>query len=219
MVTARQLTCSEFGYWVYEEQQTQGHLMYRCAARICAIFLSIGLGAQGAQAEPIPDATQLVVRLNPKRDPGRPPYTVTDCFAVDSCLSALTQKLLQAGGNPGLIAGSKKERLPDVLGEESIYRFEPPAGESFCKVLLLKMSMAPSSGKSAPELKFSASKKTVLATVRLPAGEGAPPRAWFDGLLILLSVKEDVKFAERSCSLKEKAQETTCKGNCQNLEF
>jgi hypothetical protein len=192
--------------------------MYRCAARLSAVLLTIGLGTQTAQAEPIPEATQEIVRLNPKRDPGRPTYTINDCFVVDSCLSALTQKVLQAGGNPGLIAGATKERLPDVSGEESVYRFDAPAGESFCKALLLKMSMAPSFGKSAPELKFSASKKAVLAIVRLPAGEGASPRAWFDGILILLSVK-DVKFAESSCSLKEQPQETACKANCQNMEF
>jgi hypothetical protein len=192
--------------------------MYRCAARLSAVLLTIGLGAQAAQAEPIPDATQLIVRLNPKRDPSRPVYTLNDCFVLESCLSALTQKLLQAGGNPGLIAGIKTERLPEVSGEESVYRFEAPAGESFCKALLLKMSMAPSFEKSAPELKFSASKKVVLATVRLPSGEGAPPRAWFDGILIMLSVK-DAAFAESSCSLMEVAQETACKGNCQNIEF
>jgi hypothetical protein len=192
--------------------------MYRCAARICATFLSIGLGAQAARADPIPDATQLIVRLNPKRDPGRPAYTLNDCFVLDSCLSALTQKLLQAGGNPGLIAGAKTERLPDVSGEESVYRFDAPAGVSFCKVLLLKMSMAPSFGKSAPELKLFASKKAVLATVRLPAGEGASPRAWFDGILILLSVK-NAALAESFCSLTDAAQETVCKRNCKNMEF
>ena len=51
------------------------------------------------------------------------------------------------------------------------------------------------------------------ATVRLLGGEGAPPYAWFDGILIFLSVK-DVAFAESSCSLKELAQEVACKGKC-----
>ena len=192
--------------------------MNRCAARLSAVLLSIGLGAQAAQARPIPDATQLLVRLNPKRDPGKPTYTVTDCFVSEHCLSFLTQKLVQAGGNAGLIGGAKKERPPDISGEESVYRFDAPEGESFCKALLLKFSIAPSFGQSAPELKFSASKKAVLATVRLPAGEVAPPRAWFDGFLILLSVK-DVGFAESSCSLKEVTQETACKNDCQNIEF
>ena len=105
-------------------------------------------------------------------------------------------------------------RQPDVSGDQSVYRFEAPAGESFCKAVLLRVSVAPNFGAFAPELKFSASKKAILATVRLPAGDGAPPYAWFDGILILLSVK-DVAFAESSCSLKEVAQEVACKGKCE----
>ena len=171
-----------------------------------------------AIGQPVTDYTQLVVRLNPKRDPGRPAYTVADCFVFEPCLTHLTQKLAQAGGNPGLIGGAKNERLPDVSGEENVYRFDAPAGESFCKALLLEFSLVPSFGQAAPELKFSASKKAVFATVRLPAGEAAPPRAWFDGILILLSVK-DAGFAESSCSLKEQAQESACKGKCGNISF
>ena len=192
--------------------------MYRCVPRLSAVILAFSLGAQEALAEPIHDATQLVVRLNPKRDPGKPAYTVSDCFVLESCLTDLTQKLAQIGGNPGLLAGAKNERPPDVSGEESVYRFYAPAGESFCKSFLMANNLAPSFGQSAPELKFSASKKAVLVTVRLPAGEAAPPRAWFDGILILLSVK-DVAFAENSCSLKEQAQETACKGQCWNMSF
>ena len=191
--------------------------MYRCAAILSAV-LAFGLGAQEAMAQPIPDATQLVVRLNPKRDPEKPVYTVADCFVSEACLPDLTQKLLQVGGNPGLIAGAKEQRLPDVSGEDSVYRFQAPAGESFCKVFLKKLSIAPNSGAFTPALKFSASRKAVIATVRLPAGEGAPPRAWFDGILILLSVK-DVRSTASLCSLKEIAQETACKGNCQNIQF
>lgn len=192
--------------------------MDRCAARLIAVLLIIGLGVQVAPAAPILDVTQLVVRLNPMRNPGKPIATVTDCFVVEPCLSTLTQKLLQAGGNPGLIADANEVTLPDVAGEENVYRFDAPAGKSFCKVLLLKKSVAPSSGAFTPELKVSASKKAVRALVRLPAGEGAPPRAWFDGILVLLSVR-DAAFAENSCSLKEMAQEIACKGNCQNIEF
>jgi hypothetical protein len=51
-----------------------------------------------------------------------------------------------------------------------------------------------------------------------PGFKSAPPRTWFDGILILLSVK-DVAFAESSCSLKEQAQETACKGKCGKISF
>ncbi len=78
--------------------------------------------------------------------------------------------------------------------------------------------MAPNFGAFAPELKFSASKKVILATVRLPTGDGAPKWAWFDGFLVLLSVK-DVAFAESSCSLTEAPQEVACKGKCEMIKF
>jgi len=196
--------------------------MRRLQRSISALSMILTLAILGpsvaAAAQPGPDYSQLVVRLNPKRDPGKPAYTVADCFPVEHCLSYLTQKLLQAGGNAGLIAGAKDERLPEVSGEENVYRFAAAEGESFCKALLLKVSVAPSSGAFTPALKFSASRKAVFATVRLPAGEGAPPRAWFDGILILLSVK-DAAFAESSCSLTDAAQETACKGNCKTVDF
>ena len=179
------------------------------------LFLAVlGLPAT-AIGQSIANSTQQVVRLNPKRDPGNPAYTVADCFGSEHCLWWLTQTLQQIGGNPGLLAGATQETQPDVSGDQSVYRFDSPAGESFCKAVLLKISVAPSFGEFAPELKFSASKKAILATVRLPAGDGAPKWAWFDGILILLSVK-DVAFAESSCSLKEVAQEVACKGKCES---
>lgn len=178
------------------------------------LFLAIlGLPAT-AIGQSITNSTQQVVRLNPKRDPGKPAYTVADCIVSEHCVSGLAQAVLQAGGKPGLLAGATQEPQPDVSDDQSIYRFEAPAGESFCKAVLLTVSVAPNFGAFAPELKFSASKKAILATVRLPAGDGAPTWAWFDGILILLSVK-DVAFAESSCSLKEVAQEVACKGKCE----
>ena len=192
--------------------------MNRSAAKLGIIILLAGLGLQAAQAQPIPDATQLVVRLNPKRDPGKLPYTVADCVVVEPCMAHLTQKLLQAGGNPALLAEAKQVPTPDVSGDQSVYQFKALQGESFCKALLLKFSMAPNFGESAPEVTFSASKKSVVATVRLPEGENKPVRTWFDGVLVLLSVK-DVAFAESSCSLKNEAQETACKKNCEHIEF
>jgi hypothetical protein len=185
-----------------------------------AIILSLAILAPtvAAAGQVATDYGQLVVRFNPKRDPGKPAYTVADCFAIDDCLTTLTQKLLQAGGNAGLIKGAREERPPDVSGEESIYRFTAAEGESFCTAFLLKLSAAPSSGAFTPGLKFSASRKAVVATVRLPASEGAPPRAWFDGILILLSVR-DAAFAGSSCSLGHAAREMACRGNCQNTGF
>ncbi len=191
-----------------------GMMKQSTALPAMVLFMAtLGLPAT-AIGQSITNSTQQVVRLNPKRDPGNPAYTIADCVVSEHCLSWLTQAVLQAGGNPGLLAGAKQEPQPDVSGDQSIYRFEAPAGESFCKTVLLRVSVAPNFGAFAPELKFSASKKAILATVRLPAGDGAPTWAWFDGMLILLSVK-DVAFAENSCSLKEVAQEVACKGKCE----
>ena len=153
------------------------------------------------------------MRLNPKRDPGKPAYTVADCFVSENCLGGLRKPCCRLAATRSS-SGREQEPQPDVSGDQSVYRFEAPAGESFCKAVLLRVSVAPNFGAFAPELKFSASKKAILATVRLPAGDGAPKYAWFDGFLILLSVK-DVAFAESSCSLKEVAQEVACKGKCE----
>ena len=178
------------------------------------LFLAILALPATAIGQSITNSTQQVVRLNPKRDPGNPAYTIADCFVTEHCLSWLTQAVLQVGGSPVLLRDATQEPQPDVSGDQSIYRFEAPAGESFCKALLLRVSVAPNFGAFAPELKFSASKKAILATVRLPAADGAPRWAWFDGILILLSVK-DAAFADSSCSLKEVAQEVACKGKCE----
>lgn len=196
--------------------------MRRLLESISALPIVLSLAFSGspvaAAGQPATDYSQLVVRFNPKRDPGKPAYTVADCFAIEHCLTILTEKLLQAGGSAGLIAGAKEERPPDVSGEDSVYRFTAREGESFCTAYLLKLSAAPSSGAFTPGLKFSASRKAVLARVRLPAAAGAPPRAWFDGILILLSVR-DAAFTESSCTLTDEAQETACKGNCQSISF
>jgi hypothetical protein len=183
------------------------------------LFLGVfGLSAT-ATAQEIANYTQQVVRLNPKRDPGnKPAYTVADCFVSENCLPWLSRTILQVGGNPALLANATQEQKPYVSGDQSVYRFEPPAGESFCRLVLHRPSLAPNFGAFAPELKFSASNKVVLATVRLPSGDGAPKRAWFDGFLVLLSVK-DAAFAESSCSLKEVAQEVACKGKCEEIKF
>lgn len=191
-------------------------MMKQSAALPAMILIMAILGLPAtASGQSTSNFTQQVVRLNPKRDPGNPAYTVADCFTSEHCLWWLTQTLVQTGGNPGLLADATQEPQPQVSGDQSVYRFEAPAGESFCKAVLLKVSVAPNFGAFAPELKFSASKKAILATVRLPAGEAAPKWAWFDGILVLLSVK-DAAFAESSCSLKEAAQEVACKGKCEN---
>jgi hypothetical protein len=205
-----------------ELQQAGGLRMCRRQKRISALAVILALAILGlpggVTAQPVTDYSQLVVRLNPKRDPGKPAYTVADCFNVEYCLSILTQKLLQAGGNAGLIAGAKDELQPAMSGEEIIYRFTAPEGESFCRGFLLKLSVAPSWGEFTPALNFSARKKAVIVTLRLQAGDGAPPRAWFDGILVILSVK-DAAFAKSACSLTDAAQEKACKGNCGNINF
>ncbi|HUQ37810.1 MAG TPA: hypothetical protein VM144_15675, partial [Aestuariivirga sp.] len=96
-----------------------------------ALFWAILALPGTAIGQSITNSTQQVVRLNPKRDPGNPAYTVADCFAIEHCLWWLTQTVQQAGGNPGLLAGATQEPQPDVSGDQSVYRFEAPAGESF----------------------------------------------------------------------------------------
>ena len=209
------MTCSGFGYWL-ANCSNPGDItctgpqqeLVQCFFRLVLVL------RQHKQIQFLMPPNRFFASILRGTLTRLPPQSAI-ALPLNLCLAALTQKMLQAGGNPGLIASAKEERLPDVSGEENVYHFDAPVGESFCKVLLLKKSMAPSTGKFTPALKFSASKKAVVATVRLPAGEGAPLRAWFDGILILLSVK-DVKFAESSCSLKEIAQETVCKGNCES---
>ena len=69
------------------------------------LFMAIlGLPAT-AIGQSITNSTQQVVRLNPKRDPGNPAYTIADCFVSEHCLWWLTQTLLQVGGNPGTTKG------------------------------------------------------------------------------------------------------------------
>lgn len=184
------------------------------------VFLLAILGLPAtAIAQSNTNYTQQVVRLNPKRDPGnKPAYTVADCFVSENCLPWLSRTVQQVGGNPALLASATQEQNPYVSGEQSVYRFEASAGESFCKLVLHRPSVAPNFGAFAPELKFSASKKVILATVRLPTGDGAPKWAWFDGFLVLLSVKDEA-FAESSCSLKEMAQDVACKGKCEEIKF
>ena len=133
------------------------------SAKFAAFVLSLAaIGwSEATVAEQILGATQQVMRLNPKRDPGKPAYTVADCFHSEHCLSSLTQTVVQAGGNAGLLAGIIQEPEPRVTGDESVYRFEAPEGESFCKAVLLKLSVAPNFGASAPELKFSASRRAI----------------------------------------------------------
>jgi len=190
-----------------------------CTALPAIVFFLAILGLPGtAIGQSNANYTQQVVRLNPKRDPGKPAYTVADCFVNENCLPWLTQTVLQVGGNPALLRDATQEPQPDVSGDQSVYRFEASAGESFCKLVLHRPSVAPTFGAFAPELKFSASKKVILATVRLPTGDGAPKRAWFDGFLVLLSVK-DVAFSESSCNLKGVAQEVACKGKCEMIKF
>ena len=186
-------------------------------AAIVLALAALGLPA-ATPAETMTGANQEVVRLNPKRDPGKPHYTVANCLANEDCQSQLTQTLLQAGGNPALLAGAKNEARPRVSGDESIYRFAARDGESFCRAVLLKLSVAPNFGVSATELKFSASTSMVRATIRLPGGEDAPPRAWFDGMLLLFSVK-GAAFSESACTLTDMAQEAACKGKCETIKF
>ena len=101
------------------------------ALRAIPLFLAIlGLPATSI-GQSITNFTQQVVRLNPKRDPGKPAYTVADCFVREQCLSWLTQTVLQVGGNPALLARARQEPQPNVSGDQSVYRFEAPAGESF----------------------------------------------------------------------------------------
>ena len=183
---------------------------------ILVVLLALAAGAGALPAQTIEGASQSVLRLNPSLNTGKPAYTIADCIGWESCLAPLVQEVGQAGGRVGQLAKTLGKASPDVAGEYYTYRYAPASGESFCRAVLLKFSVAPSFGDGAPEVVFSASRTEASVAVRLPRPGAASARVWFDGILILLAVA-DPDRAE--CTLR-KAMRAECKGaRCETIRF
>lgn len=185
--------------------------------RIVVLLAVLGSAAQ-LPAETIAGAKQQVLRLNPALNTGKPAYTVADCFRSEHCLTPLVQEVGQAGGHIGILAKTLGKASPYVAGENHSYSLAPAAGESFCKAVLLKLSVAPTFGEGAPEVAFSASRSSAKVVVRLPTPEQASAQVvWFDGVLILLSVADPDRS---TCTLENEMRKGECKGGkCETIRF
>ena len=180
------------------------------------VLLAILSSATPLSAETIAGAKQQVLRLNPTLNTGKPGYTVADCLRSEHCLTPLVQEVGQAGGHIGVLAKTLGKASPDIAGENHSYSFTPAVGESFCKAVLLKLSVVPTFGESAPEVVFSASRSSANVVVRLPKPE-ASAQIWFDGVLILLSVADP---DQSTCTLENEMRKAECKGlNCETIRF
>jgi hypothetical protein len=186
------------------------------AIRIVVLLVVLSSTAQ-LSAETIAGAKQQVLRLNPALNTGKPAYTVADCLRSEHCLTPLVQEVGQAGGHIGILAKTPGKASPDITGENHSYSFAPLAGESFCKAVLLKLSVVPTFWEGAPEIAFSASRSSAKVVVRLPKPEQASAQVWFDGILILISVTDPDRS---TCTLESEMREAECKGlNCETIRF
>jgi hypothetical protein len=183
--------------------------------RIVVLFAVLTSAAQ-LPAETIAGATQQVLRINPAINTGKPPYTVADCFRSEHCLAPLVQEVGQAGGHIGVLAKTLGQASPDHVGDNYSYNLSPTAGASFCKAVLLKLSVAPSFGTGAPEVAFLASRSFAKVVVRLPKPEHTSTQVWFDGVLILLVADPD----RSNCTLDNETRKAQCKGlKCETIRF
>jgi hypothetical protein len=193
----------------------KGKLTHSLRTAIHAVAFLVG--AVPLHAEMIADVNQQVVRLNSELNANRPAATAADCFNSEHCLPMLVQEVGRAGGDIGRLARTLSRASPDVIGENYSYSFAPAAGESFCKAVLIKLSIAPTFDKGAPELLFSTSRSAAKAVVRLPKPENPSARVWFDGVLILLSVADPDRSG---CTLTTEIRDAECKGGkCETFRF
>jgi hypothetical protein len=187
------------------------------AIQMVVLLLAIPSSPPPLPAEPMAGATQELLRLNPTLNTGKPAYTATDCFESEPCLPHLVQEVSAAGGHIGTLAKSLGHASPDLSGENYSYSFEPAAGKSFCKAVLLKLSIAPSFGAGSPEFVLSVSRHSAKAVVRLPKPERSSAKVWFDGILILVSVTDPDRVR---CTLGNEMRKTECKGGkCETIRF
>ena len=119
--------------------------MFWPAVRIVVLF-AVLTSAPQLPAETLTGATQQVLRINPAINTGKPAYTVADCLKSEHCLAPLVQEVGQVGGHIGVLAKTLGQASPDHAGDNYSYSLSPAAGESFCKAVLLKLSVAPTFG-------------------------------------------------------------------------
>jgi len=190
--------------------------MLWAAVRI-VVLLGVLSSAPQLPAETIAGATQQVLRINPTINTGKPQYTVADCLRSEHCLAPLVQEVGQAGGHIGVLAKTLGPASPDHVGDNYSYSLSPAAGESFCKAVLLKLSVVPTFGKGAPEVGFLVSRSFAKVIVRLPEPEHTSAQVWFDGVLILLSVADPDRS---TCTLGNEIRQAQCKGlKCETIRF
>ena len=132
--------------------------MISAVVQVVASLLGILITGMLLHAETIGGIGQQVHRLNIELNASRPAYTAEDCFESEDCLQVLVQEVGRAGGNIGKLAHALGTASPELVGENYSYSFAPPPGRSFCKAVFVKLSIAPTFGKGAPELVLSASR-------------------------------------------------------------
>jgi hypothetical protein len=191
--------------------------MIGMVVRIGASLFATAMGLMPLHAEATDAVDQQVQRLNVELNASRPAYTAVDCFESEHCLQVLVQEVGRAGGNIGKLAHALGSAAPELIGEDYSYSFAPPPGQSFCKAVIVRLSIAPTFGKGAPELIFYASRSAARAVVRLPKPEKPSARVWFDGVLILFSVTDP---DQGDCTIISEMRETGCKGGqCLTIRF
>ncbi|MFN0190600.1 MAG: hypothetical protein ACKVP5_01305 [Aestuariivirga sp.] len=155
--------------------------------------------------------SQQVVRINPVAGDASPSATLKDCIADDYCQAQVLFALTRIGGDPALLNEPPTEWYLTTQGETTHFGFVPPKDQFFCRAELVKLSVAPTLGESATELRFYVSANAASITVRFPKN---PPRAWFDGLLVLLASPRG-----EGCTLTNQVESYTCKGRCKTVRF
>ncbi len=166
--------------------------------------------------------SQRIVRINPQRNDGKPAYTAQECIESDDCRALLTEKIRQAGGDDKDLQASLGLASPISEGEITRFRFVPDGGKTFCKAVLMKISVAPNFGGAAPEVSVSATTQEVLVHVRIPSGEGTPKYAWYDGVVVLLSAPAEANTSAApagGCTLGAAPKTASCKGKCETYQF
>jgi hypothetical protein len=175
------------------------------------ILLAGALAIIAATAAQAAEFSQQVVRINPRSGEASPSATLADCIAEDFCLAQLTFAIGRVGGNPGLLNGPQRAPRIAALGTSMRYDFAPPDGERFCRAELVKLSVAPTFEGNATAMRFEASRDAVSIAITLP---DQAPRAWFDGILILIGSSSD-----DGCTLTAETRVYRCTGRCGTVRF
>jgi hypothetical protein len=157
------------------------------------------------------ELSQQVVRIHVQRGETRPASTLEDCIAEEFCIAELTFAIKRAGGNPGLLREPQRQPRVTETDQGWRYDFAPPEGERFCRAELVNVSVAPGFGAGATAMRFEASTSAASVNVTMT---GNAPRAWFEGVVILLSSRDG-----EGCTLTGTMQSYECKGRCTAARF